>query len=386
MGIDGKKNKYGTMSKKEAEGVENTEEQRCLADLDTLLKSNGIYYHRFIYVTKDDVEQLQGHELNVIKNLMVNPYVTEFEPDPSSRSFFRDIKEVMWPTDQLLLVSVALPYDRHKVQGWRSRGVIDASSWSYDYHSVLTTKMLAAMRSISANYKIKVKKEGCFVDTSNYIDRELARVCGLGRYGKNHMLIHPELGTQFHIGHFYLVIEPQKVHQSKPIKIEDSISYEGCVNCNKCVSACPAKICGQVQMNRLKCISYLTQTKKNLEIAEMKRIGNRLYGCDICQIVCPANHGHLPDPKGREHWSTEVFQGIDLIEVLKISQRAFKRQYQNTGFAWRGLKIFKRNALIAVGNSEDQALIEALNDFESLKDDNYLARYYNYAQKGAEKD
>lgn len=370
----------------ELDDLRNTDKEGDLENLEALLKSCGLYYHHFIYVTKEDVENLRHHEMALMEKLKESPYATEFEPDPSSRSFFSDIEKNMKTNDRLLLVSVALPYDSHLDQSWRNRGVIDASSWSYDYHLILKTKMNGAMRKVATTFNKKIIKEGYFVDTSNYIDRELARLCGMGKYGKNHMLIHPDLGTQFHIGHFYFVIESHKGHPRKVLEIDDGLLYEGCTNCNKCVNACPAQICGQVQMNRLKCISYLTQTKKPLEEVEMKRIGNRLYGCDICQRVCPANRDHKPAPEYIDYWSTEGFKGIDLIEVLGLSQRAFKRKYQNTGFAWRGLKILKRNALIAVGNSEDPVLITALNDFEALKDDDYLAKYYLYARKRIERD
>ena len=238
-----------------------------------------------------------------------------------------------------------------------------------------------------------VKESGCFVDTSDYIDRELAFLCGLGNYGKNQMLIHPDLGTQFHIGHLYIILNARVDHLLSRMESETELNrrrlYRGCQNCEKCVKACPAQICGTIQMNRLKCISYLTQTKKKLTFKEMKMIGNKLYGCDICQNVCPANllqNKSSVNPLNIDHWQLSDFEGIELLETLRLSQRAFKRQYGERGFAWRGVKIFKRNVLIAMGNSGDHIFYEKLQAFSEFKEDDFLKPYYEYALGETESD
>ncbi len=353
--------------------------------LESILNASDIYYYGYLYVGKLDFETLKDHEAKIINQISTNPYKTEFEPDVTKRSFFNDLAKNINAADKLLMISVALPYDCNKVKVPKTKGEVDASSWGYDYHSILNRKIRDAKDRFQVALGDKIKEAGSFVDTSNYIDRELAFLCGLGKYGKNQMLIHPVLGTQFHIGHIYYILEDLKLKYDPPFNIENNRIYEGCENCFLCVNVCPAKICGQKKMNRLRCISYLTQTKNQLTNEEKLTMGNKLYGCDICQNVCPANELKNELVKGTDHWTIEAFTGVDFIETLKLSQKAFKRQYGHSGFAWRGLKILKRNVLIGVGNSGCNELKLQVEAFSDLKNDEYLSDAFHYATSGTEK-
>ncbi|MBF4695686.1 epoxyqueuosine reductase [Fusibacter ferrireducens] len=359
------------------------------SQMDGILSQAQLSYYDFLYMGLESIKKMRAHERALIEDIQLDPFRTEFEPEPHKRSFFNMLEKKIKPGESLMLFSVALPYPRQTTGLSKSLGVVDGSSWYYDYHYHLRARMDNALKIFSEIEGIRIKESDCFVDTSDYIDRELAFLCGLGSYGKNHMLIHPELGTQFHIGHMYMILGEQEHSLFSKVESESALNarrhYTGCKECDKCVKACPAGICGVLKMNRLKCISYLTQTKRALTLDEMKRMRNRIYGCDICQNACPSNRArdeNKTNLRHIDHWLVNDFEGIDLLESLKLSQRAFKRQYGERGFAWRGGKIFKRNILIAIGNSKDPSFFKSIKELAELNEDVFLQPYYEYALIG----
>lgn len=137
---------------------------------------------------------------------------------------------------------------------------------------------------------------------------------------------------------------------------------EGCGDCTKCIDACPTgALVGPGQLNAQACISFLTQTKGFLSEDYMSKIGNRLYGCDTCQIVCPHNRGKnwnhrpqlLPDP--------EVVKPL-LMPILDLSNRGFKEKFGSSSAAWRGKNPIQRNAVIALGNFKEASAVPKLTE------------------------
>lgn len=328
-----------------------------------------------IQVDVEKVKELREHELQLIKTIADEKHITEFEASPHERSFFSQMEEQMESDDVLLLYSIALPYRARRPHGQVVSGQVDDSSRTFDYHKRFSEKMkkvIEALRIMDLPEAVEIEPQW-FIDTAPYFDRELAFITGLGNYGKNHMLICPEYGSRFHIGHFYLLVkETEKIFEERssenprlPIRDLQRLNI-ACANCDLCVRACPAKICGRTEMDRTKCVSYLTQTKKLLMPDQVKRISNHLYGCDICQQVCPLNQAQTVE---------ETLEQMDLIDILKLSQRGFKRLYGETGFSWRGVKVIKRNALIAILNSGMEGMAVEAIKIEGLFEDNSLRPY-----------
>lgn len=181
-----------------------------------------------------------------------------------------------------------------------------------------------------------------FVDTGALFERGFGLKCGLGFKGKNTSLINDELGSYFNIG--YILTSEKFMYTGKLDKV--------CMGCNKCIENCPTKSLKDYKCNAESCISYLTQKKAVLTIDEMKKIGKSLYGCEICQQVCP--HNRLVS-------YSKTSEEMKPQDILEMSKKQFLK-YKDKPFFWRGLTMLKRNALICVYNSD----LELKEKFEIL--------------------
>jgi len=193
------------------------------------------------------------------------------------------------------------------------------------------------------------------VDNGPLLEREAAFLAGLGYYGYNCSLIVPGWGSWVALG---LIVTD--------LEIEPTL-YQGerrCKECGQCLAACPSgALIGPYILNPSRCLSYLTQKRGLLHPEERTLLGVRLYGCDTCQEVCPENEG-----LSREQVQlAKPFPFPDLVNVLRLDNHSFKKQFGATALAWRGKGVLKRNALIALGNSgyATEEVIKILGQFLS---------------------
>ncbi|QDP39595.1 tRNA epoxyqueuosine(34) reductase QueG [Radiobacillus deserti] len=251
------------------------------------------------------------------------------------------------------IIAIALAYPSRmkdapkSVKGDR-RGLFCRASWGRDYHDVLRDKL--SQLAAYLEKRVPGFYHKMMVDTGELSDRAVAERAGIGFSGKNSMIITPEFGSYVYLGE---MITNLPIPPDEPI--EDS-----CGTCTKCIDACPtgALVTGG-QLNAQRCIAFLTQTKDFLPDEYRSKIGNRLYGCDTCQLVCPKNHKkdfHLhpemePDP--------EIVKPR-LIPLLKLSNREFKETYGEISGSWRGKKPIQRNAIIALAHYKEEGAVEDL--------------------------
>ena len=230
---------------------------------------------------------------------------------------------------------------------YRLNGKLSMSSWGLDYHKVLANKMDMLVKKIKVERDFTYK---CFVDTGPLVDRELARKAGIGFFGKNCSIINKEFGSYIFIGYILTSI---KLEPDRPIEDE-------CGDCDICLRSCPTgALEGEYYINPNKCISYLTQTKDIIPKDLRKKMGKNIYGCDVCQKVCPRNK----DVKttGNKDFIPEITGGVlDLEELLFISNRNFKKKFRSMAGSWRGRNTLKRNAIIGIGNMKDEKNIPLL--------------------------
>ena len=141
----------------------------------------------------------------------------------------------------------------------------------------------------------------------------------------------------FFIGYMLTDVEYEK--WDAPIANKDE---DVCTGCGKCIGSCPGNAFDNGTFRYEKCISYITQKKGVLSYEESKALGIQIYGCDVCQRVCPKNTGY------KRAYSEYAYPNIE--ELLNMSDKEFKRIYKPTAAGWRGRRTLQRNALIALGN------------------------------------
>lgn len=253
-----------------------------------------------------------------------------------------------------------------------------------------------------------------YVDTGAILERSFGDRVGMGFIGKNSMLINPRVGSGFVIGEILTTlplppddISPPEDPVSDLLETLNSVSspftkksdiesnstepkprgkkmQAGCGKCRKCIAACPTgAIVDDRVVDSRKCISYLTIEHRGVIPPELRPgIGNRIFGCDICQVVCPWNKFEW---EGLESVQTsqnqtafsplfgKVGQSISsplLTNILKMTEEEFWSRYRETPVARIGLKRLKRNAVIALGNTKDPANIAVIEQLIlSKKDD-----------------
>ncbi|MBM6628484.1 tRNA epoxyqueuosine(34) reductase QueG [Mammaliicoccus vitulinus] len=229
------------------------------------------------------------------------------------------------------------------------RGLFARASWGQDYHTIMRNRL--DKLSLFLQEKVPDVEVKSMVDTGVLSDRSVAERAGLGFEGKNGFIINEELGTWSYLGEMLVSI---------PFKPDDPV-IDSCGDCNICVDRCPTgALVGNGQLNSQKCISFLTQTKGYLKDEYRYKIGNRLYGCDTCQQVCPRNRGI-----NTEHddiiLEPEVLKPR-LVPLLKMSNKEFKNTYGHLAGAWRGKKPIQRNAIISLAHFNEESAIPDLKD------------------------
>lgn len=215
--------------------------------------------------------------------------------------------------------------------GDKAEGNISVYARIPDYHTVVLKYLDKICKFI------KNKKESAnfapFSDSGPLVDRYLAYRAGLGFYGKNSLLINEKYGSYFFIGY---IITDVLMEADTPV-------LESCARCNMCISLCPGKAIkddfGFVFEN---CVSYITQLKQITE--EQRRILSNqksVYGCDICQKVCPHNK-EIPITPIKEFKNTKILN-LDKEELMLLSNRKFKQTYGDFPFVWRGKEAILKN-------------------------------------------
>ncbi|HEX6749435.1 MAG TPA: tRNA epoxyqueuosine(34) reductase QueG [Longimicrobium sp.] len=246
-----------------------------------------------------------------------------------------------------------------------SRGIVARYARGDDYHELMKERLIALQNWIGAEL---VPVGGrAYVDTGAVLERELAQRAGLGWQGKNTMLIHPRRGSYYFLGEVLLDVELEYDHR---------FVKDHCGTCTRCLDACPTGALlgrdptGAPVMDARRCISYLTIELKGAIPRELRPLmGNRIYGCDICQEVCPWNRFSKPTDEAA-FLAREGLDGPSLIEWMTMTQEEFSRRFKNSPIKRTKRRGLLRNVAVALGNwgapEAVPALAIALNDEEPL--------------------
>jgi epoxyqueuosine reductase len=236
-----------------------------------------------------------------------------------------------------------------------------------DYHDVMIERLRLLHRWIEDETGAAVPGKA-YVDTGPILERDLARRAGLGWFGKNTNLINPELGSFFFLGSLLVALD---------LAPDAPFEAERCGTCTRCLDACPTDaLVAPGVLDARRCISYLTiELREAIPVELREPIGALLYGCDICQDVCPWNVKFSRDLPGDSPLAPRpALAATDARAlartILAMDDDAFRAAFKGSPMKRAKLRGLKRNAAVVLGNlggaEEEVVLIDALDDPEPL--------------------
>jgi epoxyqueuosine reductase len=232
-------------------------------------------------------------------------------------------------------------------------GRVARYAWGLDYHDVVKPRLHALVTKIEALAGREIHSR-CFVDAVPLLERAVAARAGLGFFGKNTNLIQPRNGSWFFLSEILLDLELPA--DAQEIKVS-------CGTCRRCIDACPTDaFVAPYQLDSNRCISYLTIENKGAIPRELREaVGEWVFGCDVCQDVCPFNRfaeeTRWPEFKARAGAGPR----LDLIEVLSIaSDEEFRNRFRGTPLTRPKRRGLLRNAAVVAANVEATAVVPAL--------------------------
>ena len=242
-----------------------------------------------------------------------------------------------------------------------SRARISRYAWGDDYHEIIHSK-LKTLEKYLCNELNVVNHTRSFVDSGPVLEREVAQRAGLGWFGKHSNLINVEKGSWFFLAEMLVDVE---------LKADDPFARVDCGTCTSCIEACPTEaIITDRTVDARLCISYLTIEHKGAIPAELRpKMDNHIFGCDICQDVCPWNKdapesfepGFKPRPENA---------AAELTEFMNLDQSAFSKRFWKSPVKRTKRRGLLRNVAVALGNWAHSDAIPALSiglhDIESV--------------------
>src|SRR5713101_2187902 len=283
------------------------------------------------------------------------------------------------------IISLAMFYlteQPDEQEGATPRGRISRYAWGDDYHEVIKPKLqqfAAWLREYARGEMSGDLETRIFVDTGRMVDRAVAERAGLGWYGKNTNILTKGWGSWVFLA---------EIVTNLPLAVDTPIKAS-CGHCEICLHACPTQAFpAPYVLDNTRCISYLTiELRGSIPIELRPLMGNLIFGCDICQQVCPVNKivekrlgfrkeageaGQLLQVRRREEFRPRAGIGSnpELIPLLSLTEEQFRERFRSSPIRRTKRRGLLRNVCVALGNSGDPlavpALVNALSDYEPL--------------------
>ena len=257
-----------------------------------------------------------------------------------------------------------LPPNSKNLVGEKKEGIngqIASYAWGDDYHLVIPKRLQALVKFIEEQIGHPIPNRW-YTDTGPILERDLAQRAGLGWIGKNTCLINPHHGSYFLLAEIFLGIE---------LEPDAAFQTDQCGTCTRCIEACPTEcILPNRTIDARRCISYLTiELKDDIPTELRSSIGNWIFGCDVCQTVCPWNRFAAPDGDPILAPRKNV-PHPNLIREIEITSKEFNHKFKNNPVKRTKYRGYLRNVAVALGNSKDAdagpALKKALNHPEPV--------------------
>ena len=258
------------------------------------------------------------------------------------------------------VVSVALSYYGAGPEPKPGEGRLPRYTWS-DRYAELRSKLEQLGEQLGGSYRV-------LVDENQHVDREGAARAGVGFYGKNTLLITRHHGSWVVLG---TVVTTAEIERSSPLALD-------CGSCTRCIDACPTGALDEPGvLDSTKCLSYWSQAPAPVPVEYRAAMGSYVYGCDICQDVCPWNRGTEKRRSGAA-LPEDAEPVVSLLEWLEAEDDDLRRRYDRLYFPRNDPRYLRRNALIAAGNSGEAALVPAVERW-SESDDELLSEHADWA-------
>jgi epoxyqueuosine reductase len=312
-------------------------------------------------MTAAELEQVAGElGLDVVGATRAEAY-TETERtinERRARGLFADMRftmaqpEISCHPERLLadarsVISAAYCYYAPEPSLEPGYGRLARYTW-HDGYAVLRERLDALGRLLGGNYRV-------LVDANQHVDREAAARAGVGFYGKNTMLITRRHGSWVVLG---TLVTSAEVEPSSPLELD-------CGTCTLCIEACPTGALDEPGVvDSTKCLSYWTQASKAIPSDYQQELGAQVYGCDICQDVCPWNRG-IEKRRAESSAPAGSQPHVRLADWLHGDPAALVEEYDRLYVPRNDARYLRRNALVALGNTgepEDASLAEAFLD------------------------
>jgi epoxyqueuosine reductase len=258
------------------------------------------------------------------------------------------------------VVSAALSYYVPGPDEGPGEGRLPRYAWS-DRYAELRAKLEQLGERLGGEYRV-------LVDENQHVDREGAARAGVGFYGKNTLLITRRHGSWVVLG---TVVTTAEIERSAPLDLD-------CGSCTRCIDACPTGALDDPGvLDSTKCLSYWSQAPGAVPAEYREEMGSYVYGCDICQDVCPWNRGTEKRRVGARI-PEDAEPVVSLVDWLEATDDDLRARYDRLYFPRNDPRYLRRNALIAAGNAGDAALLPAVKRW-SESDDSLLREHAEWA-------
>ncbi len=294
----------------------------------------GLTDARFLEDSSEDLQQFLRENRHGTMDWLASS--AGKRPDPTA--FFPDARSV-------LMVAHNYYRSREKMMLPESAGTISVYARGRDYHKVLRKKLKKLLNwMISRDPELTGR---IFVDSFPVMEKPLARKAGLGWIAKNTTLIIPKKGSYFFLGGILL---------NRAFAADTPFSAEYCGECTRCRNACPTDaITAPFQLDARRCISYLTIEHRAEIPGELQpSMGNYIFGCDICQMVCPWNQRFAADTAEPDFFSRFSEADLQLARLSSLSREEFEKMFEGTPVRRSGYENFRRNLKIARRNLKNR--------------------------------
>ncbi len=275
----------------------------------------------------------------------------------------------------LSIISVRLDYMQTDLTPYQQllnqpdKGAVSRYALGRDYHKVI--------RSMLKHLALKIEAEvgpfghRVFTDSAPVMEKAIAEKAGLGWIGKHSNVLNSKAGSYFFLGEIYTDL---------PLPVDEKASYH-CGSCTACIDACPTQaIVAPFQVDARRCISYLTiENHGEIPLEFRKAMGNRIYGCDDCQMVCPWNK-FTQDTQVADFLPRHQLDAPELLALFSWDEAQFLKNTEGSPIRRIGYAAWTRNLAVALGNApKDVAVVDALQNKKAQTDDAMVLEHLEWA-------